>query len=177
MESIVERKMGNFIESVEKSLSTNNFHAALSIALMLPDICGTLETPEKCHRQIYIDWYNRYLKMKYVDYLTGLDFYAIRCAYLHQGFDEVDSQKSKDIIDKFQFISSGSHCALLQNNTYDNVKQKTQLILNPTKFSNDIIQGTNSWISEHKTDSTINKRAEGIMEILPFYNDGYIKIG
>lgn len=177
MESIVEIKVGNFINSVEKSLLNNNFHAAISIALMLPDICGTLETPKKQHQLIYFDWYDRYLKMKYVDYLTGLDFYAIRCAYLHQGFDEVDSQKSKDIIEKFQFISSGSHCIFLGGNTYDNVKQKTQLILNPTEFSNDIIQGTNSWISEHKNDSTINKRAEGIMEILPFYNDGYIKIG
>ena len=38
--------MRNFTNVFDKSLATENWYAALALALVIPDICGRLENPE-----------------------------------------------------------------------------------------------------------------------------------
>ncbi|MDZ7993125.1 MAG: hypothetical protein RM022_025760 [Nostoc sp. EfeVER01] len=63
----------------------------------------------------YLNWYNSYIKEKYTGiggrwneekeyvydenaksiFLSGEDCYALRCAYLHNGLDEITEQKAR----------------------------------------------------------------------------------
>lgn len=57
--------MERFTNSIQASLNTNNWLAALFMALALPDICGALEDPNRPVGDRYKDWFNRYLKAAY----------------------------------------------------------------------------------------------------------------
>ena len=106
--------MRHFVDSVRKSLSEKNYYAALLVALTLVDICGRLENPNSIVRDRYIDWFNQHLQNKFTRrvgsgpqehvFLNGYDFYALRCAYLHQSEFEITSQKAQKVLENFIFI-------------------------------------------------------------------------
>lgn len=57
--------MRRFTTSIEGSLSTRNWFAALFLALALPDICAALEQPARPVGERYKDWFQRYLRGAY----------------------------------------------------------------------------------------------------------------
>ena len=58
-------EMRRLVESVQLSLSTENWYSALFVALSMPDICGRLEDPTKPSDERYMDWFRRYLSGVY----------------------------------------------------------------------------------------------------------------
>jgi hypothetical protein len=91
MTNIVENKIGHFTNAIRKSLKEENWYAALSVALTLPDICGKLQNPDLGSSRRYVMWFNDYLKPMYTGkvgpdriehvFLSGEDAYALRCSY------------------------------------------------------------------------------------------------
>lgn len=59
------KKMERFTTSIEGSLRTGNWFAALFMALALPDICAALEQPTRPVGERYKDWFQRYLRSTY----------------------------------------------------------------------------------------------------------------
>ena len=58
--------MQNLAGAVRLSLATRNWHAAVFIALAIPDICGSIETPGKSNSGArYKAWFDRYVGRKY----------------------------------------------------------------------------------------------------------------
>lgn len=57
--------MQRFTTSIEASLVTRNWLAALFLALALPDICAAIEAPERPVGERYKDWFQRYLRASY----------------------------------------------------------------------------------------------------------------
>jgi len=57
--------MQRFAASIEASLRSHNWFAALFMALALPDICAALEDPNRPVGQRYKDWFQRYLRPAY----------------------------------------------------------------------------------------------------------------
>lgn len=57
--------MQRFTTSIEASLATRNWLAALFLALALPDICAAIEAPERPVGERYKDWFQRYLRAAY----------------------------------------------------------------------------------------------------------------
>ncbi len=55
--------------------------------------------------------------MKDQAFLSGNDCYALRCAYLHEGSDNISQQNAKEVVDKFHFIvapkGSTIHCNMM----------------------------------------------------------------
>jgi hypothetical protein len=47
--------------------------------------------------------------------MTGSDCYALRCAILHNGIDEIESQRARDTIRRFVFLAGegAPHCNLM----------------------------------------------------------------
>jgi hypothetical protein len=75
--------MQEIIDSIRKNLRDGNYYAALFMAIILPSICGALESDNgEDTKAKYIDWYNRYIDDLM---LKGEDCYALRCSLLHQG--------------------------------------------------------------------------------------------
>lgn len=80
--------MQRFVESIRRSLQTQNWYAATFMALAMPDICGALEQPAANVGERYRDWFSRYLAEKYTRrhvQFTAQDCYKFRCKCLHQG--------------------------------------------------------------------------------------------
>lgn len=57
--------MEEYIDSISRSLEAKNYHAALFIALSIPDICGKLETPDIGNGARAKRWFTENLGKKY----------------------------------------------------------------------------------------------------------------
>lgn len=94
--------MNHFFNALETSIQTENWYSVLFISLSLPDICGKIDNPSSTSKQRTIEWFDKYLKPFYTrkigpsqteyTFLSGTDFYALRCAYLHEGSDDITGQ-------------------------------------------------------------------------------------
>lgn len=106
------------IEDMSHALDANCYLAALSIALMLPDICGRAEFPDEGTGKRYKGWFDRYVapyeKCPFngkdnteMPFLSGELVYQLRNAYLHQGNPNVEEDSVKEErnkIDHFQLV-------------------------------------------------------------------------
>lgn len=164
--------MEHFIKAIENAISQENWHAALAVSLMMPDICGKITFPES--RTRYADWFNKYVgenyktnwnskRMKWFkqimkeghisksDYdrlntgtkLTGGDCYALRCAYLHGGDGNTELHQAKEIVDRVSFYLPNKKLILHGTEKADN-----HLVLQIDTFCNDIKVGVIAWEKE-----------------------------
>ncbi|EKK4003068.1 hypothetical protein ACN5OL_000147 [Cronobacter sakazakii] len=88
--------MQRFTDSIRKSLSDQNWFAALFMALAMPDICGAIEAPTELVGSRYRQWFRKYLGLKYENgaaVFTADDCYKFRCKCLHQGLVEKDKNE------------------------------------------------------------------------------------
>ena len=104
------------IRDINKSLDNNCYFAALSLALILPDICGKAKYPADGVTKRYITWYNEYIgnyekpTSKYnedMPYLSGEVIYNLRNSFLHQGTPNSDKYSIKETdckIDEFELV-------------------------------------------------------------------------
>lgn len=108
------------IDDMNNALSANCYLAALSIALMLPDICGKAAYPNLKVGDRYKAWYDEFVG-KYeippaeencpdytkMPYLSGEVVYSLRNSFLHQGTPNIESEKIKaeeNKIDNFSLV-------------------------------------------------------------------------
>jgi hypothetical protein len=109
--------MQRFVKAVRKSVEDANWYSALSLALLLPDLCGYLEAPKDASAVRYARWFQQWLGPTYSVvsrypgegtrvFLSGNDCYALRCALSHQGADDITAQRAQQVIEKFQFVAS-----------------------------------------------------------------------
>jgi len=53
--------MKTFIGSIRLSVANENWYGALIISLILPDICGKIEFPNKSTGKRYSEWFDKYV--------------------------------------------------------------------------------------------------------------------
>jgi hypothetical protein len=163
--------MKNIINSIKNSLENKNWHSALILSLIVPDICGKLEGSGNSSKR-YLAWFNKYLGKKYQNFLSGDDCYALRCSYLHAGSGSIEKQRAKDVLDHFVFIPNGAHCNKFSNCYFGNSKYdgKEFLQLSVYQFCQDIIEATQQWFIDVSKDQNIQKN---IAEMLEIYEEGF----
>ena len=81
--------MDDFLNQVDLAANTAGLYfLALAGALVIPDICGALESPDgKTNGARYTAWFNTNVAPKYsagLVQLSGEDCYFFRCSFLHQ---------------------------------------------------------------------------------------------
>ena len=179
METTLEKKLGNFISSIKKSIEEENWYSALAVSLMLPDICGNLEWPNKKSTSRYIKWFKENLQEQtYTSYigadrkkhvfLTGDDCYGLRCSYLHAGQDNINAQSVQKALNEFVFVAPEPNTYLHRNYKVDSDGQKLQLQID--KFCLEICEGVENWIDRVKNNTDIQERARNMMEIQSIYS-------
>lgn len=164
--------MENILESIRKSLNSKNWYASLTLSLVIPDICGKLEGEQISSRR-YVAWFDKYLGKKYQNFLSGNDCYALRCSYLHEGSDNVETQKAKDVLDKFVFISdSSAHRNKFSRCNFGDSKYngKFFLQLSVRQFCEEIIEATEQWLFDVKSNESVQKN---IKEMLKIHERGF----
>lgn len=94
--------INQIVKEVEICLDNECYIAALTSALILPDICGKAEYPnEKTslrYKKWYYEWIGQYEKCPDdeddMPYLSGELIYSLRCSLLHEGNPDVDLNKN-----------------------------------------------------------------------------------
>ncbi len=106
--------INRMIKEIESSLKSENFLAALALALTIPDICGKAEYPTDGNGIRYKKWYDEYIG-KYerppdvyseedptkvvneeMPYMSGEIVYSLRNCFLHQGTPSIDKGKIRE---------------------------------------------------------------------------------
>ena len=156
--------MKHLIESVKKSISNENYIAALYLAVTLPDICARIESDDNKTSKIkYTTWFDTYLSEHYKRkigrekeehaFLTGDDLYALRCAVLHEGRLNISSQRAQKVHEKFFFTIGHPH--LRQINSV--------LQLDLKFFCEEICTGVSKWLKVNKDNKKIKEKLKELM--------------
>lgn len=108
-----------FIKDIRKALDNDCLWAALSLSLSIPDICGKIKYPTEKSRDRFIKWFDEYLgqyekcptKEDEIEmpYLSGELFFQLRCAFFHEGTNNVEGNKTSFGLESFQFIICEKH--------------------------------------------------------------------
>jgi len=104
-----------YVNEIHTCLKNRCWFAALSLTLMLPDICGEAEYPNRQVGERYISWYDTYvgndMKQERMHegqpYLSGEIVYNLRNTFFHQGKVKINPSKVKDSenqIDRFILV-------------------------------------------------------------------------
>lgn len=151
-------------------MNKKNWIAALALALTLPDICGRLEKPTKGSEKRFVAWWDKYLLAKYTYligpkrvkhvFLAGNDAYALRCAVLHEGRDEVLTQRAKAALEKFHFTVPPPPPAYVHCNQTGKILQ-----LQIDTFCQDICESASRWIGDTQNDVDIKARSGTLLTV------------
>lgn len=156
--------MKQYIDAIFKSINTENYFSALSIALMMPDICSTLESENNIgSRRLYYEWFDKYLSHYYTDtenfdtpivFLSGKECYALRCSYLHQGIHEIGHQsileKEDNPAQRIQFVA--------KEMPQDKIKLGGIVLLNLNIFCLLMIIAVEQWLKDNSDNQIVNER-------------------
>jgi len=167
--------MKRFLDSINIALKASDWYGALSTALTLPDICGSIEQPNLTgkgrYKKRYIDFYNKYLLEKYsheigpdrtkMVFLSGQDCWSLRCSYLHAGSDIIRAEEISNTLNRFHFITPPEHNKFIHGNRINNILQ-----LQVDAFCQDMIKAVEKWMN----DADKNLYKEGIKNILKIHD-------
>ncbi len=142
--------MQRFTDPIEVALRAEAWMPALMSSLALPDICGWLETPDERVGTRYKRWSQQWVEPKYTRpvgprqtshvFLSASDLYALRCAALHSGLDDITSQQAQDSLTSFVFVVP-PRGGLIHCN-----QSGTKLQLQIDVFCRDICLAATSWV-------------------------------
>ncbi|ARK08836.1 hypothetical protein A6C57_00120 [Fibrella sp. ES10-3-2-2] len=134
--------MHHLIDSVQKSLTTGNWYAALSLSLTLPDIAGKVDSPNAPSGRRYADWFDTYVGGEYKTInshaelmrLAGGDFDKI-----HGIWNQYRQEGRMGELNKEQIFLSGNdcyalRCAFLHEGNSDISAQRAKDILDDFAF-------------------------------------------
>lgn len=162
--------MEKFIQSLRHTVEIQNWHAAMCMALTLPDICASIDQPGKNNSSNrYATWFSKFVGQRYKwevngrkgVFMTGSDCYALRCAYLHQGTSDVSDQRAKEIVERFVLhhsVGVRMHC----------IRQGGKLLIDMGTFCNDIAGGAQVWLAEVCGDRD-TRRNSAVRKLFPMH--------
>jgi hypothetical protein len=163
-----EGGMDRFFQSIERSLDTANWYAALAVALMVPDVCARMEHGKTSGKR-YKEWFDKYVKPRYTGtlpvlgehvFLTGGDCYAFRCSLLHEGTEDISDQQAKEVLERFRFELPDQN-----NNVRHCCQEDKVLILQVRHFCRDIINGAKSWLRDMAGKADVAQRLTTLINI------------
>ena len=159
--------MEEFIDALEKSIADSNWYSSLFVALTLPDICGRIEYPNKSSSKRYAEWFDKYLGSMYTKpvgdmvhtFLSGNDCYALRCALLHEGLEEIGEQRAQEVLECFYFTEPPGF-GTVHRNQRGNVLQ-----LQVDEFVKELISGIRQWLVDIEGDEEKQDKLAKLMKV------------
>jgi hypothetical protein len=150
-------------------MTDRNWYAGLGLALTLPDICGFMESPDLKSMRRYVSWCDKYLVPKYtrligaddtvVRFLGGQDCYALRCAFLHEGVDDVVRQRAHEALESFTFVVPNRAGISVHCNRFNG----TLLQLQVDRFCEDLCNGVDEWMGAVAGNLGVQQRLSELM--------------
>lgn len=148
--------MQDIVEAIIKSLKEKNYYSALFLTIILPSICGALESDDgEDTRTKYIGWYNRYIDDLM---LKGEDCYALRCSLLHQGRTTHRSSSFSRVLFTYPHTSGTT----LHNNFIEGA-----LNLDIPLFCNRVLKAVERWKTEVENTENYQRNIANSIRIHP----------
>lgn len=164
--------MERFTNAGRKAIADKNLYAALSLALMLPDICGSLEEPGLNNGQSrYKAWFTKWAQPKFTGnnghiFLSAADCYQLRCSLIHSGSSEI-TPKKRVVIEQIEFFDDSGplHLGWFEGNTINGVIQPNVLALRASDFSETMYRCAEEWDQATASDPVISEEKRKLLTI------------
>ena len=170
--------MRRFTDAGRRAISGDNLYAALILALIIPDICGSIADPGPGKtRSRYIRWFRRWAEPKFTSrapssahphhvFISAEDCYQIRCSLIHSGSSEIEPNQ-RNILATFMFCdrSVGSHMNWFEGNTINGVRQPNFLQVKVDLFSAEMFSAADEWDEAVAQDPDIQAEKEKLLVI------------
>lgn len=188
--------MQRFVDSIRKSVEDKNWFSAIFMALAMPDVCGSLETPGKGNvGERYRRWFNQYLKDTY-DIENDWEFRLLRTPEIAQRmmegaqFTDRIEQLKRTIRDRaIRFTADDCYklrCACLHTGV--SKRDISSIIITPPLsngsvvhmclvngnlqiqidlFCKDVCRAVELWTENNKDNVDIQNRINELIEIVP----------
>lgn len=168
--------MERFTQAIRESVRSENWFSALFMSLAMPDICAQVESPsqrgDRTNGRKYKDWYNKYLRDKYVfDDTEGFladSCWSFRCACLHRGM----SAEERGLINEFAFRPPLNapglevECAMYQH--------KGKLSIQIDIFAEDVCLAVERWRQDVAGRHDVEQRIKDLIHIDDAQNEGIV---
>jgi hypothetical protein len=169
--------MKRFITGGRQAIQNDNLYVALGLALIIPDICGSLEDPQGKSQSRYRQWCSQWIVPKYTaataDPITGKPFvwmtdqqiYQLRCSLIHSGADEIDPSKRTGI-DRFYFFdrTRGNDIQRFENCTFNGVTANI-ICLSSADFCEKMFEAAEAWDASVAGDVSIQAEKDKLLFI------------
>lgn len=140
--------MESYINEIRKALEVGLYHLGLSATLVLPDICGAMQSNNGlANNYKYKKWFNKYVAKKYRGTLTAEECYNFRCSFLHQG----STQHFKSEYSRILFVVPNGQYILHGNIIND------ALNLDVMIFCEDVLCGVEQWLENQKENPNFHR--------------------
>jgi hypothetical protein len=137
--------MNDFLDQVEAGANTARlYYLALAGALVIPDICGALESADgSTNGAIYTAWFDTHVAPLHVwggrpPMLTGEDSYRFRCSFLHQG----RTQHPKSGYSRIVFVEPGATTNVFHMNILNDA-----LNIDVREFCLEMVGAARKWVA------------------------------
>lgn len=173
--------MKDLTDAVKKAIIDQNYHCAMFIALSLPDICGSIETPKERNGIRAKRWFKEYMGTRYMPqtrYDVMLNFKPETIPKLSQA--DVESLKREPAEVKLTpelfwslrnaFLHEASDKD--KTNNFHITHSKTPMMeingafmLSSIVFCEDMCEAVSKWILKKKADAIITERINSRAQI------------
>ena len=164
--------MKRFTDAGRQAIADDNFFAGLSLALMIPEICGSLEDPgPNKSKDRYERWFRTWAEPKFSGQfgviVSAEDCYQLRCSLLHSGTTEIAPGKVA-VIERFVFFDkTDAHLSTVTGLVVHGARQENYVQLSADKFSETIYSCAEEWDASVACDKAIQARKSLLLEIHP----------
>jgi hypothetical protein len=169
--------MKRFTDAGRRAINDGNLYAGLSLALTLPDICGSLEDPDPGKSQSrYERWCKKWLEPKFtggnnplsgapIVFVRAEDIFQLRCSLIHSGSVEIDIAKRTGV-ERFVFFdqTTGTHLNKFEKCQFNGVEFNL-VQLKADMFSEEIFKAADEWDSAIATNQKIQTEKANLLYI------------
>lgn len=135
--------MQDFLDQIRQALSQNLYYVALSMCLIIPDICGAIGSKNgRATHLKYVRWYNRHVGIGMCRFLNGRACYDFRCSMLHQG----STMNPRGRYSRILFLEPGTTTSVFHCNVINDA-----LNLDVGIFCNAMISGAQNWLNSKRS--------------------------
>lgn len=135
--------MERILEEIERCQDNNCKFAAITLALMIPDVCAAFEKKRETDGNDYVEWCNNWINWPEI---AGEVVYSLRCSLFHSLDGNLDAQRKykkylktqkSEISYRFFFPHEDTEEPVIYQKTSDNKIQNTICI---SLLTNGIVQ-------------------------------------
>lgn len=165
--------MKRFTDAGRQAVANQNWYSALTLGLVIPEICASLEHPGPGKSQKrYEAWARTWLEPRFTHkignsqdvFLSAEDFYQARCSVIHSGTAAID-EKRRSGLDRFEFFTAGSHMNSVSGASVNGVAQPNYLQLRVDMLCETIFEAAEEWDLSVIADAAIQAEKAKLLVI------------